>query len=53
MSYRLKNSDFKLFLGVLDGKVRDVGAYVGKGIGIYFGVFSSGGNMPRGREKGG
>ena len=46
MSYRLKNSDFKLFLGVLDGKVRDTGAYVGEGIGIYFGVFSAGKSMP-------
>lgn len=46
MSYRLKNSDFRLFLGVLEGKVRDSGAYVGEGIGIYFGVFLPGKSMP-------
>jgi hypothetical protein len=28
--------------------MRDSGAYVGEGIGIYFGVFSSGESMPRG-----
>ena len=46
MSYRLKNSDFRLFLGVLEGKIRDSGVYVEEGIGIYFGVFSSGESIP-------
>ena len=36
MSYRLKNSDFKLFLGIFDRKVNDLHVYVGEGIGIYF-----------------
>ena len=45
MSYRLKNSDFRLFFGVLDGKVRDSGVYIGEGIGIYFRVFLSGESM--------
>ena len=40
MSYRLKNSDFRTFLGVLEEKVRYSEVYVGEGIGIYFGVFS-------------
>ena len=48
MGHRLKNSDFKSLSGVLEGKVRDSGAYVGEGIGIYFGVFSSGKSMPGG-----
>lgn len=55
MSCRLKNSDFRPFLGVLERKVRNSGAYVGEGIGIYFGVFSvmgkyapgQGGEVPR------
>ena len=46
MSYRLKNSDFKPFLDVLEGKVRDLGVYVGEGVGIYFKVFSSGESVP-------
>lgn len=52
MSYRLKNSDFRLFLGVSEGKVIDSEAYVGDGIRIYFGVFLSGESMPRGGEVG-
>lgn len=46
MSYRLKNSDFRPFLGVLDGKVRDLGAYVGEDTEIYFGVFLSRESIP-------
>ena len=46
MSHRLKNSDFRPFLGVLDGKVRDAGVYAGEGTGIYFGVFSAGKSIP-------
>lgn len=49
MSYRLKNSDFKSFLGILDGKVSVLRVYVGEGIGLYFGVFLSGKMYP-GRE---
>lgn len=33
----------------LEGKVRDSGVYIGEGIGVYFGVFSSGKMYP-GRE---
>lgn len=47
MSYRLKNSDFKPFLVIFDGKVSDLGAYVGEGIGIYFRVFLSGKSIPQ------
>nr|DAI12129.1 MAG TPA: hypothetical protein [Bacteriophage sp.] len=42
MSYRLKNSDFKPFLGIFDGKVSDLLVHVREGIGIYFGVFCQG-----------
>lgn len=51
MSHRLKNSDFRPFLGVLDGKVRDSGAYVGEGIGVYFGIISSVESIPGGRMR--
>lgn len=51
MSYRLKNSDFKPFLGIFDGKVSDLLVYVREGIGIYFGVFCQGKMYP-GREVG-
>lgn len=51
MSYRLKNSDFKTFLGILEGKVNDLWVYVGKGIGVYFGMVLSGESVPRVREK--
>ena len=47
MNYRLKNSDFRPFLGILDGRVRDSRVHVGEGIGIYLGVFSSGKVCPR------
>lgn len=50
MSYRLKNSDFKPFLDILNGKVSDLRVYIGEGIEVYFGVFLSGENVPRGRE---
>lgn len=46
MSYRLKNSDFKPFLGIFDGKVSDLLVHVGEGIGIYFGVFCQGKMYP-------
>lgn len=36
MSHRLKNSDFKPFLGILSGKVSDLYAHVGEGMGVYF-----------------
>lgn len=51
MSYRLKNSDFKPFLGILEGKVNDLWVYVGKGIGVYFGMVLSGESVP-GRRVG-
>jgi hypothetical protein len=47
MAYRLKNSDFRLFLGVLDEKVMNWWVCAGEGIGVYFGVFSSGKSVPR------
>lgn len=47
MGCRLKNSDFKLFLGILGEKMRDLGVHVEEGIGIYFGVFLSGRSIPR------
>ena len=50
MSYRLKNSDFKPSFGILEWKMRDLGVYVGEGIGIYFGVISSGESVPQSRE---
>ena len=46
MGHRLKNSDFKTFLDVLEGKVRDSWVYVGEGIGVYFGIFLSGESVP-------
>ena len=46
MSYRLKNSDFKPFLGISDGKMSDLLVYVGEGIGMYFGIFLSGESVP-------
>ena len=49
MSYRLKNSDFKPFLDILDGKVSDLRVYIEEGIGVYFGIFLSGKMYP-GRE---
>ena len=52
MSYRLKNSDFKLFLGVFDRKVSDLYAHVGEGIDVHFGMFLSGKSVPGGRDRG-
>ena len=46
MSHRLKNSDFKPFLGIFDGKMSDLLVYVREGIGVYFGIFLSGENVP-------
>lgn len=46
MSYRLKNSDFKPFLDILDGKVSDLRVYIEEGIGVYFGIFLSGKMYP-------
>ena len=46
MSYRLKNSDFKPFLGILKGKVNDLWVYVREGIGVYFWIFLSGESIP-------
>jgi hypothetical protein len=37
MSYRLKNSDFKSFLGILGWGMSDLWVYIGEGIGVYFG----------------
>ena len=51
MSYRLKNSDFKPFLGIFNGKVSDLWVYVGEGIGVYFGIFSSGESVPGGGSE--
>ena len=53
MSYRFKNSDFKLFLGILCGKVRDLWVHVGEGMGVYFGIFLSRESVPRGGEEDG
>ena len=50
MSYRLKNSDFKPFLGVLEEKVRGLGAHVREGIVVHFGIFLSRESVPRGGE---
>ena len=46
MSYRLKNSDFRPFLGVLEGKMRDSGVYIGGGIEVYLEIFLSGKSVP-------
>lgn len=52
MGYRLKNSDLKLFLGILSGKMSDLWVYVREGIGIYFGMFLSRESVPRvGKES--
>ena len=47
MSYRLKNSNFKPFLGILEGEMSDLLVYVREGIGVYFGIFLSGESIPR------
>ena len=46
MSYRLKNSDFKPFLSILEGKVNDLWMYVGESIGIYFEIVLAGKSVP-------
>lgn len=51
MSYRLKNSDFKLFLVILGGKASDLLVCMKEGIWLYFGVFCQGKMYP-GREVG-
>lgn len=51
MSYRLKNSDFKPFLGILSGKMSDLWVHVREGIGVYFWIFLSGESVPGGGEK--
>lgn len=47
MSYRLKNSDFKPFLGILGRKMSDLWVYVREGIGVYFGIVLAGESVPR------
>lgn len=47
MSYRLKNSDFKPFLGSFGWKMMNWWVCAGEGIGVYFGVFLSGRNIPQ------
>lgn len=47
MGYRLKNSDFKPFLGIFDEKVSDLWVHVGEGIGCVFWIFLSGESVPR------
>jgi hypothetical protein len=46
MSYRLKNSDFKPFLGILGRKMSDLWVYVREGIGVYFGIVLAGKSIP-------
>lgn len=46
MSYRLKNSDFKPFLGIFGWRMSDLWMYVGEGIGMYFWIFLSGEMYP-------
>ena len=48
MSYRLKNSNFKPFLGIFYEKLRDLGAHVGEGIEVHFGMFLSVESVPGG-----
>ena len=47
MSHRLKNSDFKPFLGIFYEKLIDLGAHVGEGIEVHFGMFLTGESVPR------
>nr|DAH19793.1 MAG TPA: hypothetical protein [Caudoviricetes sp.] len=51
MVYRLKNSDFKPFLGILDRKVSDLWVYVGDGIWVYFWSIFIKGKCTRGGEE--
>jgi hypothetical protein len=46
MVYRLKISDFKPFLGYFREKLMNWWVCAGEGIGVYFGVFSSGESVP-------
>ena len=52
MSHRLKNSDFKQFLGIFDGKVSELQVYVGEGIEVYLGIFLSVESVPGDGEYG-
>lgn len=51
MGYRLKNSDFKPFLGILSGKMSDLWVHVREGIWCILGIFLSGESVPGGGEK--
>ena len=52
MDYRLKNSDFRPFLGALEGKVRDSGGVCKRGYGdIFWSVFVRGKYAPGGRGR--
>lgn len=48
MVYRLKNSDFKPFLGYFRRKLMNLWVRVGEGIGVCFGMFLSGESIPGG-----
>lgn len=50
MNYRLKNSDFKPFLGIFYEKLRDLGAHVGEGIEVHFWMVLAGESVPRYRK---
>ena len=52
MGYRLKNSDFKPFLGILSGKMSDLWVHVREGIWCILGIFLSGESVPGGRGEG-
>lgn len=47
MSYRLKNSDFKPFLGILEGKVSDLWVHIRESIEVHFGIVLAGESVPR------
>jgi hypothetical protein len=47
----LKNSDFKLFLGILERKVSDLWVYVGEGIWCIFWMILAGESIPGVGEK--
>jgi hypothetical protein len=50
MSYRLKNSDFKPFLGILGRKMSDLWVHIGEGIGCILRYFCQG-KCARGKEE--
>ena len=50
MSYRLKNSDFKPFLRIFDGKVSDLWGACRRWYMVHFGMFLSGESVPLGGE---